>query len=150
MSELQKKIPSAVVYYYCTWYSFLRNGCYIFYPFFTAVCIVERLVLQTIYLLDKEILQFLGLKSTVYNWERFQIKNGLYWRVYGTLTVQTVQLSNISRIYKESLQGSKRVVHKDFSWPSQIYRHCQPASRIWIRWQKFICTPTDWLHCRTR
>ena len=50
---------------------------YIFYPIalFTPVYIVERLVLQTIYVLNKakEILQFLGLKSVVYNRERFQI-----------------------------------------------------------------------------
>ena len=43
------------------------RGLYIFTPFFTAVYIVERLVLQTIYVLDKEILQFLGLKFVVYN-----------------------------------------------------------------------------------
>ena len=36
-----------------------------FYPNFFAVYIVERLVLQTIYVLNKEILQFLGQKSTV-------------------------------------------------------------------------------------
>ena len=33
--------------------------------------------LQTIYVLNQEILQFLGLKSAVYIWERFQIKSGL-------------------------------------------------------------------------
>ena len=38
-----------------------------FYLIFTAVYIVEWLVLQTIYVLNKEILQFLGLKSAVYN-----------------------------------------------------------------------------------
>ena len=36
-------------------------------PFFTAVYIVERLVLQTIYVLHKKILSLLGLKSVVYN-----------------------------------------------------------------------------------
>ena len=46
-------------------------------PFFTVVYIVERLILQTIYVLNKEILQFFGLISTVYNQERFQIKSGL-------------------------------------------------------------------------
>ena len=49
----------------------------IFTPIFTVVSIVEPLVLQTIYVLNKEILQFLGLKSAVYNRERFQIKSGL-------------------------------------------------------------------------
>ena len=39
--------------------------------FFTAVYIVERLVLQTIYVVNKEILQFLSLKSAVHNQERF-------------------------------------------------------------------------------
>lgn len=33
---------------------------YIFYPFFSAVYIVKRLVLQTIDVLNKEILQLLG------------------------------------------------------------------------------------------
>ena len=36
-------------------------------PFFTAVYIVERLELQTICVLNEEILQFLGQKSAVYN-----------------------------------------------------------------------------------
>ena len=55
----------------------ITRSLYIFTPFFTAVYIVERLMLQTIYELNKEILQFLGLKSAVYNRERFQIKSGL-------------------------------------------------------------------------
>ena len=37
---------------------------------------VERLALQTIYVLNKEILQFLGLKFALYNQDRFQIKSG--------------------------------------------------------------------------
>ena len=41
-----------------------------FTPFFTVVYIVEQLVLQTIYVLNKEILQFLGLKSAVYDQEQ--------------------------------------------------------------------------------
>jgi hypothetical protein len=48
-----------------------------FTPFFTEVYIVEQLVLQTIYVLNKEILKFLGLKSAISNRERFQIKSGL-------------------------------------------------------------------------
>ena len=40
----------------------ITRGLYIFTPFLTAVYIVERLVLQTIYVLNKEIFQFLGLK----------------------------------------------------------------------------------------
>ena len=44
---------------------------YIFSPFFTAVYIVERLVLQTIYVVNKEILQFLSLRSAVYNLDKF-------------------------------------------------------------------------------
>ena len=38
----------------------INRGLYIFTSFFTAVVIVERLVLQTIYVLNKEILQFKG------------------------------------------------------------------------------------------
>ena len=50
---------------YCT-RAIISRGLYIFYPIFTAVYIVERLVLpETIYVLNKEILQFLGLKSAV-------------------------------------------------------------------------------------
>ena len=50
---------------------------YNFYPFFTAIYIVEWLVLRTIYVENKQILQFLRLKSSVYNQEWFQIKCGL-------------------------------------------------------------------------
>ena len=46
------------------------------------VYIVERLVLETIYVLNKQILQFFSLKSAVYNWEQFQIKSGLKWHMY--------------------------------------------------------------------
>ena len=67
---------------------FQRGACIFFTPFFTGVYIVERLVLQTIYVLNKEIFQFLGLKSSVNNRERFQIKSGLEWSAYGTLIVQ--------------------------------------------------------------
>jgi hypothetical protein len=42
----------------------LTHGFYFFIPFFTAVYIDE-----TIYVLNEEILQFLGLKSAVYNCE---------------------------------------------------------------------------------
>ena len=45
----------------------LSRGLYTFYPIFTAVHIVERLVLHTIYVLIVEILQCLSLKSAVYN-----------------------------------------------------------------------------------
>ena len=38
-------------------HAIVNRGLYIFTPFFTAVYIVERLVLQTIYILNKEILQ---------------------------------------------------------------------------------------------
>ena len=54
---------------YCT-RAIVTRGLYILTPFFTAVYIVERLVLQTIYVLNKEILQFLGLKSAVYDQEQ--------------------------------------------------------------------------------
>ena len=45
----------------------ITRGLYIFYHIFTAVYIVEWLVLQTIYVLNREILQFLVLKTVVYN-----------------------------------------------------------------------------------
>ena len=60
------KITLAFTVKYRT-HAIITRGLYIFTPYFTAVYIVERLVLQTIYVLNKEIHQFLGLKSTVYN-----------------------------------------------------------------------------------
>ena len=45
-------------------------------------------MLQTVYVLNKEILQFLGQKSAVYNWECFQIKSGLWWGYDGSRTVR--------------------------------------------------------------
>ena len=39
------------------------------------VYIVAQLVLQTIYVLNKEILQFFSLKSAVYYWDQFQIND---------------------------------------------------------------------------
>ena len=45
-------------------------ACIFFTPFFTSVYIVEQLVSDTIYVLKKEILQFLGLNSAVSNQER--------------------------------------------------------------------------------
>ena len=55
----------------------ITHSLYIFTLFFTAVYIAEQFMLETIYVLKKEILQILGLKSVVYNWEQFQIKSGL-------------------------------------------------------------------------
>ena len=61
----------------CTLHAPLHPEVCIFFPlFFTEVYIVERLVLQIIYVLNKEILQCLGLEFAIYNWEQFQIKNG--------------------------------------------------------------------------
>ena len=54
-----------------------------FSPHFHSVYIVEELILQTIYVVKKENLRFLGLKSAVYNWEQFQIKSGLLWWLFG-------------------------------------------------------------------
>ena len=54
------------------------NRGFLFLPHFSLqFYIVEWLVLQTIYVLNKKILQFLGLKSKVNHCQRFQIKNGL-------------------------------------------------------------------------
>ena len=64
-------------------HAIITRDLYIFIPFFTAVYIVEWFVLQTIYVLNKEILQYLSLKSAIYNYEQFQIKSGLLWRMYG-------------------------------------------------------------------
>ena len=45
-------------------------ACIFLTSFFTAIYIVFILVLQTIYVINKKILQFLGLKSAVHNQER--------------------------------------------------------------------------------
>ena len=53
-------------------------------PFFTAVCIVKTVSVTENSFTGKEILKFLGGKSTVYNRKWFQIKSGLWWRAYCT------------------------------------------------------------------
>ena len=64
----------------CTLHPPLHPEVCIFFPlFFTEVYIVERLVLQTSYVLNNKILQFWGTKSAVCNQKRFQIKSGLQW-----------------------------------------------------------------------
>ena len=46
------------------------RGFFLFFtPFFTEVYTVKRLVLQTIYVSNQENLQFLGLKSLLYDQE---------------------------------------------------------------------------------
>ena len=52
------------VYHIC---AIITRCLYIFTLFFTVVYTVEQLVLQTIHVVNKEILQSLGLKSAVYN-----------------------------------------------------------------------------------
>ena len=64
-------------------------ACILFTPYFTTVYIVVQLVLQTIYVLNKEIFQFFSLKSVAYNHERFQINSGLYWRAYDIYQIYT-------------------------------------------------------------
>ena len=55
-------------------HAIIARGSYIFYPVFSAVYNEERLILQTIYVLNKEVL---NLKAAVYSQERFQTKSGL-------------------------------------------------------------------------
>ena len=45
-------------------------GLYIFYPIFHCGLYCKQLMLQTSFVLNKGIFQFLGLKSAVYNQER--------------------------------------------------------------------------------
>ena len=47
--------------------------------FFTANYIIERLILQTIYILKREIVQFFGLISAVYNQEQVIIAHVWYF-----------------------------------------------------------------------
>ena len=62
---------------YCTCV-IISHGLYIFYTIFTAAYIVDRLVLQTTYVLNKEILQSLSLKSPVCNQEQVVMARGWY------------------------------------------------------------------------
>ena len=67
------------------WHYLTRAACIFLIPFFTAVDIVKQLILQTIYVLNKEILIFFGPKIPgLYNQKRFQIKSWLSWHVYGS------------------------------------------------------------------
>ena len=61
---------------YCT-HTIITYDLYIVTPAFTVVYVVEQLVLQTIYVLNKEIIQFFGLISKVDNQEQSQIKSRL-------------------------------------------------------------------------
>ena len=55
----------------------ISRGLYIFYSIFHYI--VKRLALKTIYVLYKEILQFLSLKSAVYSRERVIIAWSLFY-----------------------------------------------------------------------
>ena len=68
------------------------SACIPFTPFFTAVYIVEPLVLQKMCVLKKEILQYLGLYTAAYNRERLQIKSG----INGVCMVKALQDKNSS------------------------------------------------------
>ena len=64
-----------------TWHAPLQPVvCILLIPILNEVYIVEQLVLLTIHVLNKEILQFLGLKSAVYNWERVMAARVQYWK----------------------------------------------------------------------
>ena len=68
IAKILTKFDKAVARTIIPWSFKYCTAAYIFFtPFFTAVYIVERLVLQTFYVLNTEILQFFGLKSAVYN-----------------------------------------------------------------------------------
>ena len=72
------KLPKFLVklQMYCT-RAIITCDWYIFYPIFHCGLYCKEVSVTDIYLLNKEILQFLGLKSTVYNWDQFQIKSRL-------------------------------------------------------------------------
>ena len=57
-------------------WAIISHGLYSFYP---AVYIVEQLVLQTICVINKKILQFLGITSVVYNQQRVIMGRVQYW-----------------------------------------------------------------------
>ena len=55
----------------------IPRGLYIFYSIFHCGLYCRAVSITEIYVLNKEILQFLGLKSVVYYSEQFQIKSRL-------------------------------------------------------------------------
>ena len=91
---------------------------YFFTPFFTAVYIEERFILQTFYLLKTEILHFLSLKSTVYTRERLLI-SGLQWRTQGNCLV------------------TKMCEHSNFVQSPTTFCHHQNLFRISLRWDLY-------------
>ena len=65
-----------------------------FLPHFSvAAYIVERLILQTIYVLNMKILQFLGLKSAVYNQERVIMAH--VWHLVYFFILQSTNLKSL-------------------------------------------------------
>ena len=76
-------------------HAIISRGLYIFTPFFTASFIVQQLVLQTIYVLKKEVHQFLVLKYAVFNQEWFQIKSER------TVSNQKIKQSGIVSIFEK-------------------------------------------------
>ena len=74
-------------------------ACTFFAPFFTAVYILERLELQTIYVLNKEV-----LKSAVYNQKRviMQIITSVTPSIYGNYTFESIfhQFQGFRQAYK--------------------------------------------------
>jgi hypothetical protein len=107
--------PYAIIYHTRP---ILTHGLYIFYPVFHCGLYCRAVMLQTIYVLSKEILQFLGLKSAVYIRERFQIKSGLFWHTSMTsLLAHTVAQPTKWRFLPKNLnQLVIFVIELAFTW----------------------------------
>ena len=72
----------------------ITRGWYVFLTYFSVVYIVERLVLQTIFVLNKKILQFLGLKYAV-------LYRGFYLKVWKLKQNSSLNGKNSSEIISE-------------------------------------------------
>ena len=106
-------------------------------PFFTAVYIVEWLVLQTIYVPKKEMLWFLGKKSAVYNQERFMIKKSVY----------TFIIICCFRFLNNSLLSLLRAIWTPIKFvkrPPLDHNHCHFTSFI------VLCKQNDEIFCANK
>ena len=79
---------------YCTC-TIITRGLYIFTPFFTAVYIVEQLLLQTIYVLNKDILQLRAVLNQEWVIVLFQITVGIVKNLKKSQLIHAKQTTEI-------------------------------------------------------
>ena len=83
---------------------------------------VERLLLQTIHVLNKVILQFLGLKSAVYNQERVILTRVLYLYAFDSDSFVFPQYLHNKKRNDKNIKSGRGGVCYDQIFPFFIYR----------------------------